>query len=183
MAILLNRKYGSRLECLYYILQSCYQKFGTTKLFELNNIKYDEDDEYNSHHFCNLTTNVLGISCCPFLTNPLDTSKCYATQSLESDSTKSKAVSDIGGSLEALGFIKRVGSNSYQVTESGKNWAKSDFSSREWEDLARKGVLSYGLIIGFISALQYQPRVFSLSDIYLGYPRTDETINFRDSTS
>ena len=181
MAILLNRKYGSRLECLYYILQSCYQKFGTTQSFELNNFKYDDDDEYNVHCFCQLTFNILEIKCCPYLINPLDSSKCYATQSLESDSTKSKAVSDIGGSLEALGFIKRVASNSYQITESGKNWAKSDFCSREWEDIARNGVLSYGLIIGFLSVLRDQPRVFSLSDIYLGYPRTEEAVNFRDS--
>ena len=31
MALLLNRKYGSRLECLYYILTSCYKKYGVTK--------------------------------------------------------------------------------------------------------------------------------------------------------
>ncbi|MBO5316648.1 MAG: hypothetical protein J6B48_09510 [Clostridia bacterium] len=181
MAILLNRKYGSRLECLYYILQSCYKKYGTTQSFELNDFKYDDDDEYNVHCFCQLTFNILEIKCCPYLINPLDSSKCYATQSLESDSTKSKAVSDIGGSLEALGFIKRVTSNSYQITESGKNWATSDFCSREWEDIARNGVISYGLIIGFLSVLRDQPRVFSLSDIYLGYPRTEEAVNFRGS--
>ena len=180
MAILLNRKYGSRLECLYYILQSCYKKFGTTQSFCLNDFKYNDDDNTNVHNYCKLTTNFLGTPRCPFLTNLLDNSKCYATQSTESDSTKSKAVSDIGGSLEALGFIKRINAHLYQVTDSGEKWANSDFYSQEWEDIARKGVLSYGLIIGFLSALREQPKIFSLSKIYLGYPQTEETVIYHD---
>jgi len=182
MAILLNRKYGSRLECLYYILQSCYAKYGTTKTFGLGNLKYDYDDNCNVHNYCQLTTDLLGMQCCPFLVNPLDASKCYATQSVDSDSTKSKAVSDIGGSLEALGFIKRVSSRSYQITLLGEQWVHCDFESKEWEDIARNGVLSYGLIIGFISELRNQPSVFSLSSIYLGYPQTEERVLYIDES-
>ena len=180
MAILLNRKYGSRLECLYYILQSCYKKYGTTRQFGLGNLKYDFDDDYNVHCYCKLTTDLLGIQCCPYLVNPLDSSKCYATQSLESDSTKSKAVSDIGGSLEALGFIKRVSSRSYQITKTGEKWVKTDFFSAEWENIARAGVLSYGLVIGFLSVLREQPQKFSTSSLYLGYPQTEETVHYKD---
>ena len=104
MALLLNRKYGSRLECLYYILTSCYNKFGTSNVFSLKDLKYDDDDSKNVHQYCQQLQNILGRQCCPYLNNPLSLSKCYATQSVDSDSTKSKAVSDIGGSLEALGF-------------------------------------------------------------------------------
>ena len=117
MAKLLNRKYGSRLECLYYILTSCYKKFNTTKTFELKDLKYDEKDKENVHHYCKQLKNILEIQYCPYLINPLNLSKCYATQSVDSDSTKSKAVSDIGGSLEALGFIIRVDRRKYKVSK------------------------------------------------------------------
>ena len=50
MSMLLNRKYGSRLECLYYILNSCYKKFGTTKYFSLNDLKFDENDINNMNN-------------------------------------------------------------------------------------------------------------------------------------
>ena len=180
MAILLNRKYGSRLECLYYILKSCYAKYDTTESFSLNNLKFDLEDVCNVHEFCKLTTDLLGIKCCPFLLNPLDSSKCYATQSVDSDSTKSKAVSDIGGSLEALGFIKRVGGRQYRITQEGAQWAQSDFFSAEWENIARKGVLSYGLVIGFLSIIRDLPETFSSAPIYLGYPLTEETVLYQD---
>lgn len=180
MAILLNRKYGSRLECLYYILKSCYAKNGTTKQFGLRDFKFDFDDEYNVHEYCQLTTDLLGIQCCPFLVNPLDVSKCYATQSLESDSTKSKAVSDIGGSLEALGFIERISSRAYRITKAGENWVKSDFNSEKWENIAREGVLSYGLAIGFLSVIRNLPETFTSAPIYLGYPQTEETVRYID---
>ena len=117
MSLLLNRKYGSRLECLYYILKSCYAKFGTEKEFALKDLKYDEDDKYNVHNYCQLLQDCVGIKCCPFLVNPLNDSKCYATQSIYSDSTKSKAVSDVGGSFEALGFTKKFTKNKYKITK------------------------------------------------------------------
>ena len=108
MSLILNRKYGSRLECLYYILKSAYYKFNTNKSFSLSDLKFDNTDIYNVHQYCQLLIDVLDRKCCPFLNNPLNNSKCYATQSKISDSTKSKAVSDIGGSLEALGFNSNI---------------------------------------------------------------------------
>lgn len=176
MALLLNRKYGSRLECLYYILTSCYKKFGTTNTFALKDLKYDEDDDKNVHQYCQQLQNILGRQCCPYLDNPLNLSKCYATQSVDSDSTKSKAVSDIGGSLEALGFIIRVDKRKYKVSAEGEKWVKSDFNTKEWEDIARKGVLSYGVIIGFLNKIVELPDDFTYQGLYLSYPHTTETV-------
>lgn len=127
MALLLNRKYGSRLECLYYILTSCYNKFGTSNTFALKNLKYDDNDDKNVHKYCQQLQNILGRQCCPYLKNQLALSKCYATQSVDSDTTKSKAVSDIGGSLEALGFITRIGKGKYKVSAEGGKMGKEQF--------------------------------------------------------
>ena len=71
MALLLNRKYGSRLECIYYILQSLYAKYNTTKEFKLGDIKFDEEDINNVHHFCQLLLSlpILNRKCCPYLDN------------------------------------------------------------------------------------------------------------------
>ena len=179
MSMLLNRKYGSRLECLYYILASCYKKFRTTSRFSLKDFKYDDNDEYNVHNYCKQLTNCVGIKCCPFLVNPLNASKCYATQSVNSDSTKSKAVSDIGGSLEALGFILREGKK-FVVSENGEKWVNSDFFSEEWENIALEGVLSYGATVGFLHKLRDKPDNFSASGIYLSYPKTEETVEYTD---
>lgn len=179
MAMLLNRKYGSRLECLYYILQSCYAKYGINKFFSLKDLKYSEEDKFNTHNFCNLLIDCVGIKCCPYLVNPLNSSKCYATQSVISDTTKSKAVSDIGGSLEALGFIKRY-KTKFKVTLLGEKWIQSDFYSNDWEDIARLGVLSYGPVIGFLFKLKNLEDTFSYSGIYLSYPQTEESVVYTD---
>lgn len=178
MAMLLNRKYGSRLECLYYILSSCYAKYGTTEAFTPDNLKYDVNDDNNVHEYCKLLQNKVGRLCCPYLKNSLNSSKCYATQSVCSDSTKSKAVSDVVGSLEALGFIEHINERQYKITGDGEKWVNSDFNSAEWEDIARKGVLSYGVIIGFLNKISELPDEFSYTGIYTGYPHTPETVEY-----
>ena len=180
MAILLNRKYGSRLECLYYILQSLYSKFGTNDQFALKDIKFDDNETSNVHHYCQLLIPVVGRQCCPYLDNPLDTSKCYATQSVVSDSTKSKAVSDIGGSLEALGFIERISKRKFKISAKGEKWVNTTFDSKEWEDIAREGVLSYGVAVGFLSRIDECKECFSTKGLYLGYPNTIETVDYTD---
>ena len=178
MALLLNRKYGSRLECLYYILKSVYYKFGTADAFSLGDLKYDDEDDKNVHNYCKLLEPCIGIDCCRFLKNPLDPSKCYETQSVDSDSTKSKAVSDVGGSLEALGFISRVGKRTYKVSSNGEGWVKSSFDSIEWCDIAREGALSYGPLVGFLSKLRDLDNKFSYTGVYLGYPKTEESVEY-----
>ncbi len=180
MSLLLNRKYGSRLECLYYILTSCYERFGTNSEFVLKDLKYDDNSSKNVHHYCKQLKKILGRQCCPYLNNPLNLSKCYATQSVDSDSTKSKAVSDIGGSLEALGFITRVNKKKFKVSDEGEKWVKSDFFSKDWEDIARKGVLSYGVIIGFLNKIDALSDEFTYQGLYLSYPHTEETVLYTD---
>lgn len=178
MSLLLNRKYGSRLECLYYILKSCHAKFGTNREFSLGNLKFNAEDEHNVHHYCQRLQEILGRRCCPYLKNPLNPSKCYATQSVDSDTTKSKAVSDIGGSLEALGFILRNPNNKYVVSTEGERWLNTEFGTCEWENLARAGVLSYGVAIGLLSKIQNLPDAFSSTGIYISYPHTTERVTY-----
>src|SRR5690625_7561772 len=93
MAMLVNRN-SSRLECLYYILQSAHAKFDTKLEFEMKDLKYDEEDEHNVHEYCGLLKEGF-IKHCPFLENQFDSSKCYATRSIEYDSTKDKNISDV----------------------------------------------------------------------------------------
>lgn len=178
MALLLNRKYGSRLECLYYILKSRYEKFGTSNKFKLKDLKYDETDCNNVQNYCKLLQNIIDRKCCPFLENKLDSSKCYATGSVVRDSTKSKAASDICGSLEALGFIQRHHGNNYSITENGKQWVNSDFNSQEWENIALQGVLSYGVMIGLLYKFASLPDTFSYSGVYISYPQTYEVVRY-----
>lgn len=180
MALLLNRKYGSRLECLYYILKSCYTKFGTEKEFVLKDLKYSDEDKYNVHNYCKLLHDCVGIKCCPFLVNPLNDSKCYATQSIYSDSTKSKAVSDIGGSFEALGFVKKSSKNKYKITKLGEEWVNTDFFSKKWSEISLQGVLSYGVVVGFLNKIKDYDDIFSYLGIYLSYPPTKETVVYTD---
>ena len=182
MSMLLNRKYGSRLECLFYILQSLYAKYGTTHSFGLQNIKFDDNDKFNVHHFCNKLTTCVGMNCCPYLINPLNRSKCYATQSVESDTTKSKAVSDVGGSLEALGFITRESRNLFKISKNGELWLNTNFGTTQWQEQALNGVLSYGPIIGLLHKILSEPETFSCTGLYVGYPRTEEKVVYEDRT-
>lgn len=182
MALLLNRKYGSRLECLYYILKSRYNKFGKSN-FRLQDLKFDENDENNVHQYCNMLKENLGIKYCPFLNSPLDDSKCYATQSKKSDSTKSKAVSDTGGSLEALGFIERLNNDNFKITNIGEEWCKTEFGTKQWEKIALEGVLSYGVVLGFLhKANQLPGDTFNYLDISIGYPGIEETAKWKGKT-
>ena len=71
MAILLNRKYPSRLECLYYILKTTYNNFKKNP-FIISNVKYNEELPDNILNNCDLLKTGLGRSYCPYLDNPLD---------------------------------------------------------------------------------------------------------------
>ena len=113
MALLLNRKYGSRLECLYYILQANFKNYGKNS-FTMSNMKFDKD-KVNITETCQLLCTKLNRKYCPYLENALNQSFCYATQSIYSDSTKSKAISDVVRSLEALGFIESIEKNSFII--------------------------------------------------------------------
>lgn len=175
MSILLNRKYGSRLECLYYILKSCYATHANN-YFKSNDIKFDNNNEFNVHKFCKNLSNSLGINFCPYLNNPLDLSKCYATQSIDSDTTKSKAVSDVLNSLIALGFISK-NNKGFKITNLGINWCNTSFDSDLWIKIALTGVLSYGPLIGFLHKLNEDKlNVINIKDYFISYPDTNESI-------
>lgn len=180
MAMLLNRKYGSRLDCVYYILQSMYAKFGTTKPFVAKDLLFNPDDADNVHTYCQKLIPVLDELCCPYLDNTLNESKCYATQAIDCDTTKRKAASDIIGSLEALNFISRKNEHFY-ITSEGEAWVKSNFDSRDWFDLTKKAVLSYGAIIGLLSKIDELTDEFDYKGIYLSYPQTEEKVLYRNA--
>ncbi|HJB78678.1 MAG TPA: hypothetical protein H9767_04230, partial [Candidatus Nosocomiicoccus stercorigallinarum] len=95
MAVIVNRKYGSRLECLHTILKQI-ELNSKSYNFTFNDLKYDSEKKYTVMDCCPLLKENLGRRYCPYLENPLDDSKCYATQSINSDTTKSKAISDVG---------------------------------------------------------------------------------------
>lgn len=46
--------------------------------------------------------------------------------------------------------------------------------------LLRKAVLSYGPLVGFLSKLKDKTDIFSYSGIYLGYPKTEENVQYTD---
>jgi hypothetical protein len=176
LARLVNRKYSSRLECVYYIFKSAYYKFGTDTEFRMQELKYDDEDIHNTHKYCQLLEEGF-VKHCPYLDNQFDPSKCYATQSVESDSTKDKAVSDIIRSLEGMGFVKSTENKKFLITEEGEKWVNSKFGSFEWQEIIDQAVLSYGPFVGFLFKIKQQDKdIVTISDIYIGYPNTEETI-------
>ena len=182
MAILINRKYSSRIECLLYILQTTYKNFGEND-FIISDIKFDPSKEFNVFDFCNLKHSNFGIEYCPFLDNSLNESKCYATQSVISDTTKSKAASATVRAFEALGFVEITNANSFVISEKGKHLCSLDFASKEYFDVTQKAILSYGPINAFLlNAYQIGP-IFNSSDLYVSYPITEEPIELSTSST
>lgn len=175
MAILINRKYSSRIECLFYILQTTYQNFGNKK-FIISDVKYNPHADSNVFDYCKLLKSYLGRDFCPFLENPLNTSKCYATQSTESDSTKSKAASATVRAFEALGLVRAV-DNKFQITDSGIKLCSLTFESLEWFELVQNAVLSYGPMNAFLLKAFEKGPEFNSSSLYISYPITDDPID------
>ena len=175
MALLLNRKYGSRLECLYYILQVIYKNYEKNN-FTMSDVKFN-NEKSNVTETCKLLCTKLNRKYCPYLENALNQSFCYATQSIYSDSTKSKAVSDVVRSLEALGFVKPVNEKMFRITDLGIKWLETSFDTQEWLTISREAVLSYSLVFGFLTLCEESGSVFNSSKIYLGYPNTSDPLN------
>jgi hypothetical protein len=144
----------------------------------MKQFKYDPNTN-NIHDFCGLLVPVLGRRVCPYLDNPLNAAKCYATQSTASDSTKSKAISDTVRSLEALGFLEEK-NNKYKITPEGMNWVNADYKTAKWTQLSLEGVISYGPLRGFLHQLDPLPHSFSTKGIYIGYPNTNEIISSKE---
>lgn len=175
MAMLVNRN-SSRVECLYYILQSAYAKFDTKLEFEMKDLKYDEEDEHNVHEYCGLLKEGF-IKHCPFLENQFDSSKCYATRSIEFDSTKGKHISDVIRTYEGLGFIIATKKSKFKITTEGENWVKSEFGTKEWQDLIDAAILSYGPFVGLLYQVKLsEEELISTNKFHVGYPNTIEVV-------
>ena len=174
MAILLNRKYSSRIECLYYVLKTTlnnYEKDG----FLISDIRYDSEAKDNVINNCKLLDENLGIQYCPFLDNPLNDSKCYATQSVDSDTTKAKAASSVVRAWEALGFVN-LSKGKFFITKKGEKLVDIDFDEKAWFESVRESVLSYGPILGYLWDALEKGESFDSSKLYVSYPLTDEPI-------
>src|SRR5690625_882 len=175
MAMLVNRN-SSRLECLYYILQSAHAKFDTKLEFEMKDLKYDEEDEHNVHEYCGLLKEGF-IKHCPFLENQFDSSKCYATRSIEHDFTKRKNIIDVILTYERLGFIVATKERKYKITTEGENWIKSEFGTNEWQDIIDAAILSYGPFVGLLYQVKFsEEELVSTNEFHVGYPNTVEVV-------
>lgn len=183
MAILLNRKYSSRIECLYYVLKSAFNNFANER-FIISDIRYDAEAKDNVLNHCSLLKTGQGINIryCPFLNNPLNRSKCYVTQSVECDSTKSKAASSVVRAWEALGFVQ-ANEEGFSFTDKGKQFGSSDFDDPDWFNIMRDGVLSYGPVIGYLKNAIDAGETFDSSKIYASYPSSNDPINLSTSST
>lgn len=182
MAMLVNRN-SSRLECLYYIIQSAYAKYGTETEFKMTDVKYDEEDEHNVHQYCQLLEEGF-VKYCPFLENQFDQSKCYATRALnEVDSTKGKNYSDVVRTLEGLGFVRPTQNSKFVITDEGEKWLKSSFGTDEWQEIIDDAIMSYGPFVGFLYKVKMvNQQIVTPSQVYIGYPNTNETVEVETDT-
>lgn len=180
MAFLINRVPASRFECLHSLVQMLYHNFGTNSTFTILDAKY-EPGEYNVKSYCSLLEKFGDeLSYCPYLDNPLDPKGCNLTNGRTADSTKSKEVSNTINALHALGFIKRTG-RTLKVTDSGELFAKTKYGTKEMQDIIHLAVTNYGPVVGVmaqITQLCQDGISFSTKDICVGYPNTEEFVNF-----
>lgn len=182
MAILLNRKYCSRIECLYYILQTNYKNFKENE-FIISDVKFNSNLDYTVFDFCKLKQVTFGREYCPFLDNPLNQSKCYATQSVDSDSTKAKAASATVRGFEALGLVNATENGKFKISKRGKSFCDTNYESSKWLNIVTESVLSYGPVNGFLLKASEKESPFRSAEIYMSYPETDDPIPLSSSST
>ena len=176
MAYLINRNPSGRIVCLHALLKYLNNRF-KNNLFELKDLKFDINSDFNIHQTCTTLVRLPSIinPVCPFLENPLSRAKCYLTQSIQEDTQKSKSVSDAFNALEGLGFIKRKG-NKGILSKLGEKFARNDYFSEESFNIIKSSLLSYGPFVGFLSKVLELKDMFRKTEINIGYPTTSETI-------
>ena len=182
MSRLINRKAASRIECLHSLMQLLNEEFPAESNFSMNDAKYDSSKK-NIFGFCPLllTHEGLGFSYCPYKQNPLDKSACGLTNSVDLDSTKQKEVSNTLNALEGLGFLNRA-ANSFSVSTHGKLFAETAIDSAEMAGIFRSACLRYGPFVGMLAQLHiHDADEISSDDIFVGYPKTEETAYFEGS--
>lgn len=180
MAYLINRTAAARIECLHALAKLILSKFGKS-VFALKDVKFNRDEE-NIHNFCSLLKNsdLMG-KYCRFKDNPLDEAGCAITNGVNSDTTKSKEVSNTINAMHALGFVERNG-RSIRLTSEGEDFAKTDYQSQEMGDIIKRAVLNYGPIIGLLTYLAEEYNVgdtFNAKELVVGYPSPSEYADYK----
>lgn len=177
MAYLINRNAPARLTCLHNLCNFIADKYEVGQEFSMKDIKYNPSC-INIFDHCNLLITVPNtiIKYCPYKENPLNKSGCSLTNAIESDSTKSKEVSNTVNALHALGFLFRDKRKIY-LTEEGKRFADTSYETMEMLSLIRKAVLRYGVFVGLLAQIHlHQNDDFDTNLIQLGYPNSKEKI-------
>lgn len=180
MAYLINRTAAARIECLHALAQLIVDKFGTYgKTFALKDVKFDRNCK-NIHDFCSLLRedNIVGHYC-RFKENPLDDAGCSITNGVDSDSTKSKEVSNTINAMHALGFVERDGRR-IRITPFGIKFSKTKYDTEEMHQIIQKAVQNYGPVVGILSWLEKNYEIgdkFNTNDIRVGYPEPEEYVN------
>lgn len=181
MAFLVNRTAAARIECLHALAQLIVSKFGTYgKPFSLKDVKFDRNGD-NIHSYCSLLRedDIVGAYC-RFKENPLDDAGCSITNGVNSDSTKSKEVSNTINAMHALGFVERKG-RKVRITSLGVNFAKTKYGTDEMQKIIKRAVVNYGPIVGILARLQANYKIgdtFNVGEISVGYPDPMESVNY-----
>jgi hypothetical protein len=180
MAFLINRTAAARIECLHALTKFIYARFGK-KSFSLSDIKFDREAD-NVHNYCNLLADSpIAGAYCRFKDNPLDEAGCSLTNGKNSDTTKSKEVSNTVNALHALGFVQRDGRSNH-LTDFGITFATTDYESYEMTEIIKNAVLNYGPIVGVLNYLCENHKVgdtFRATELTVGYPTPDEYVSYK----
>ena len=121
---------------------------------------------------------------CRFKDNPLDEAGCSITNGVNSDTTKSKEVSNTINAMHALGFVERKG-RSMSLTPAGVDFATTPYDSVEMTAIIKRAVLNYGPIIGLLNQLVSLCAVgeqFNAKDLIVGYPSPTEYAIYKGKT-
>lgn len=183
MAFLINRTAAARIECLHALAQLIVEKFGINgRTFNLKDVKFDRGT-VNIHRYCTLLNEdeLIG-KYCRFKENPLDNAGCSITNGIQSDTTKSKEVSNTINAMHALGFVERVG-RKVRITSLGVRFAKTEYGTADMQAIIKKAVLNYGPVVGVMYGLSgYNPGdKFNVSEINVGYPSPIEFVEYNGS--
>jgi hypothetical protein len=182
MAFLVNRNPAARFQCLHSLCKFINHKFNASQSFTMREVKFDAATP-NIKSFCNYLTNdkSLGIRYCRYK-SALDGAGCSLTNSVETDTTKSKEVSNTINSLHGLGLVTRDESNNITLTPLGKEFAETDFNSEQMHLIIVKATLNYGPMIGLLGQIiQNNSKEFDTADLRVGYPVTQEKIIFNEN--
>lgn len=184
MAFLINRNPAARFECLHSLVKLISARFGKVLSFSLNDVKYNPD-EMNVHEYCSLLTESdFGFDYCPYLQNPLSEAGCNMTNGINCDSTKSKEVGNTVNALHALGFVYRD-ARDIILTDSGVAFAQTNYGTDEMQNIISSAVLRYGPVVGVLDQISKQVDLggyFETSDIYVGYPNSNERVSYHGTS-